>query len=75
MAAVSRSPRLFRERKGLIPTYRAPMPVVAMASLGIRGYRLKDPRPADQQRPLEGDPPPDRGVSREWPFLTEATDA
>ena len=73
MAAVSRSPRRFLERRGLIRTDWLPMPVVALAGLQIRSYPLKDPRPADQQRPLEGDPNPDRGVSREWPSLTEAT--
>lgn len=73
MAAVSRSPRLYLERRGLIRTDRLPTPVVALAALQIRSYPLRDPRPADQQRPLEGDPPPDRGVSREWPHLTEAS--
>jgi hypothetical protein len=64
----SRSPRRFLERSGLINTQRLPSSRMAIGNLASIRYPLKPPYPPEHNRPNEGDIPPDRGVSREWPF-------
>jgi hypothetical protein len=64
----SRSPRRFLERSGLIVTQRLPARRAAIGNLSSIDYPLKPPYPAEFNRPNEGDPPPDRGLSREWPY-------
>jgi hypothetical protein len=66
----SRSPRRFLERSGLIVTQRLPSGRLALGNLASLNYPLKPPYPPEHNRPNEGDPPPDRGVSREWPYGT-----
>jgi len=64
----SRSSRRFLERSGLIVTQRLPQSRVAIGNLNSLRYPLNPPYPTEHNRPNEGDPPPDRGVSREWPY-------
>lgn len=65
---ISRSPRRFLERRGLIETHRKPMSTVCLASLRTRDYPLEPPLPLpDYIAYTQGEPQPDRGTSKEWP--------
>jgi len=65
---VSKSPKRFLERRGIVPTYRRPMPTVNLNALRIRGYPLDPPFPsAEKIGYTQGFPVPDRGKSTVWP--------
>lgn len=65
---VSRSARLFLERAGLLPTWREPLPRADPAKNPVVTQRQEPPPvSAPFQGPSQGDPPPDRGASQEWP--------
>lgn len=64
--------RPFLERAGIIPTYRNPGPRIEPRALLVHKAPLKAPLPIPSlQQPLNGNPPPDRGQTREWPHPTE----
>lgn len=68
MATISRSARLYLERKGLEPTHRRPMSVVASQNLLVRDYPVTAPLPWPHYLgETQGDPVPDRGTTTEWP--------
>lgn len=66
---VSKSPKRFLERAGIVKTLRLPAPVVNFSRLAI----LDDPsgrteRLVELQFPVNGSPPPDRaGRTKKWP--------
>lgn len=65
---VSRSPRRWLERRGLIGTYRKPMSTVSLPALRLREIALEPPFPTAQTLSYtQGDPVPDRATSVEWP--------
>ena len=65
---ISRSPRRFLERRGLVDTNRKPMSTTNFNALRIRDYPLDSPLPlVEYQKVTQGKPPPDRGPSAEWP--------
>lgn len=65
---ISRSPRKYLERRGILGTYRKPMSTVSLNSLRLRDYPLESPFPiTDLRQYTQGDPVPDRGISKEWP--------
>lgn len=66
----SRSSRRFLERAGLITTQRLPSSRMALGNLASLNYPLKPPLLSGQTRANEGDPSPDRGLSRAWPYGT-----
>lgn len=60
--------RPFLERLGVLPAYRHPEPILVPGDLRIHRYPLRPPLPlATLQRPLLGQPAPDRGKSLAWP--------
>lgn len=68
MAVQSKSSRLSRERSGRIPTIRGPLPVLDFGANKANKNPLALPLPLPEfQRGTQGNPPPDRGVSKEWP--------
>jgi hypothetical protein len=54
----------------LISTQRLPASRLALGNLASMNYPLKPPYDIEHNRPNEGSPPPDRGISREWPYGT-----
>lgn len=68
MAVRSKSSRLFTERVGLRPTYRLPTPTYVVGSNPVHSAALRPPLPnPEYQGVTQGDPPPDRGATAEWP--------
>jgi hypothetical protein len=65
--SISQSSKLFLERAGLRPTYRAPTAEFVPGDSAIHDITLADPMPrADFVS--DGDPPPDRaGAIEPWP--------
>jgi hypothetical protein len=65
MAIPSKSAQLFRERAGLTPTSRGPIPKLAPGINKARQQPVSPPlpRPAYMLDPQ----PPDRGLSEVWP--------
>ena len=65
---ISRSAKHFLERRGLVETYRKPMSTVSLNALRVRDYPLEPPLPLPSyQGYTQGNPPPDRAKSAEWP--------
>jgi hypothetical protein len=65
---VSRSAKKYLERRGIFDTHRKPMSTASLNSLRVRDYPLEPPFPIPELRQYtQGDPVPDRGVSKEWP--------
>ena len=62
------SARPFLERAGILPTHRGPRPRIQPGRLRIHDAPLQPPLPIPaMQEHLNGSPPPDRGVTTEWP--------
>ena len=58
----------FLERIGVVPAYRQPSPALDVQALEAVSLDLADWTPlADQLGHYDGDPPPDRGQTLEWP--------
>jgi hypothetical protein len=69
MAVLTRSARLFEERVGLRPTYRGPLAMLDFSAHRVHSIPLVPPLPLpDVLAPTQGDPPPDRGPTEEWPW-------
>jgi hypothetical protein len=67
MAVNSRSPRAFMERAAARRTLRAPLPDADVGALSSTDPALSLPLPLGEiQHGTQGQPPPDRGRSREW---------
>lgn len=67
------SARNFMERHGIIPASRRPKPRIEPAALRVHSLPLKPPLPLpDLLQHLNGEPPPDRAVTREWPHTPVA---
>jgi hypothetical protein len=65
---VGRSSKRFMERAGLVPTVRKPMSTVNLGALRLRDYPVAKPLPIpDYLGNTQGNPPPDRTSSRDWP--------
>jgi hypothetical protein len=65
---ISRSPKKYLERRGIFETHRKPMSTVSLNSLNLRDYPIQPPFPVMGLRQYtQGDPVPDRGISKEWP--------
>lgn len=65
---ITKSARLFLERKGLRPTWRPPTAQVAPSDLPQHRMTLTAPLASVV---FDGDPPPDRGNTKEpWPGNT-----
>lgn len=72
MAVRSKSPKLFLERAGIRPTVPSPHPVYAMGDNPAHRLPLKPPLPIPEYvENTQGNPPPDRGVTKEWPYGTQ----
>lgn len=67
--AFSRSALDFIRRKGLLDESLQPAPRLNVTDLKVHTYPLGgSPRPAQSVlRDFEGDPAPDRNISRPWP--------
>ena len=59
----------FRERAGLTPTIRGPLPAFQPALNPALNVAVAVPLPAPYYlRNTQGTPPPDRGPTQLWPF-------
>ena len=64
---LSKSPRLFMERRGLLPTWRTPAPQFRSDN-PVHPFPVTFPLPAAAlQLGQAGNPPPDRIVTKTWP--------
>lgn len=64
--------RNFLERIGILTAYRNPEPRIVPADFKVHRLPLEAPLPlSDLQGYLNGDPPPDRGQTLEWPHPSE----
>lgn len=66
MARASRSSKLFCERAGLTTTWRGPRPTYSPSDHPARTLPLAAPLPPPEFV-VDGDPPPDRGLTATWP--------
>jgi hypothetical protein len=67
-AAVCGCARIFLERAGIIPVLRRPRPRISPQQHTYHSLPLFGPLPlAEHVAYLNGEPPPDRGVTQEWP--------
>lgn len=64
---ISRSPKRYLERRGLVDTNRKPMSTVNLASLRTRDYPLEPPLPLPEYRQYTQGVGVDRATSTEWP--------
>ena len=68
--------RSFLERKKLLTADRCPMPRIAPEVNRVHTIPLKEPLPLPSlQFYLDGDPPPDRGQTKDWPAPDPRLDA
>ena len=68
MAVRSRSAKAFLERAGVRRTLRPPLPTAAPGVAPVLRVGVSAPLPlAEYQAVTLGSPPPDRGVTAEWP--------
>ena len=63
---VSRSARVFLERKGIYPTRRNPLPRYMPAQSRVHSVPIEKLR-SDIAQTVEGFPPSDRGATQDWP--------
>ena len=64
----SRSSLQFLRRQGLTPQAGRPAPRLAVDELLVHTLPLKTPKPLTSQLvSVEGEPPPDRGITHPWP--------
>lgn len=65
----SKSGLNFLQRIGLNQVIARPAPRLAPDEHSVHDLELEAPLPLPEfQKPLDGDPPPDRGVSEPWPY-------
>jgi hypothetical protein len=65
---LSKSAQLYRERKGLTPTTRGPIPRMVTNVNPVHTYPLQSPKPLPQfTQDTNGDPGPDGGLTTVWP--------
>lgn len=63
--------RSFLDRESLVPADRLPMPLISLAASKINRLPMQPPLPLPPlQTYLKGMPPPDRGVTDDWPHPT-----
>lgn len=75
LAVAVGSAKSFLERAGLIPTLRRPRPRMEPSANRVHSMTLKPPLPLPELlRYLDGDPPPDRGLTQEWPHPSAGAD-
>jgi hypothetical protein len=68
--ATSRSAKNFMERIGIIPTRRGPVPRLDLSANLAHSLPLQKPLPSGESllnSGQQGVPPPDRGLTTEWP--------
>lgn len=64
----SRSPLQFFRRRGLTPQANHPAPRLAVDEIKLHMLPLVEPKPPwSVLAGVEGNPPPDRGLTRPWP--------
>lgn len=69
MATLSQDSKPFLERAGLIPARRGPRLRIDLSRHPIHRQVLDPPLPAGELASADnGLPPPDRGLTRLWPF-------
>lgn len=66
MAITDRSSLDYLERAGLVPTVRGPASTFDPDNIALKSISLQPPLPLAEFVP-QGDPPPDRGETQEWP--------
>lgn len=72
--AISKSARLFLERAGVKPTFRLPLPTFHPTANAVRNQPLEPPLPIAEAI-SNGEPPPDRGLTKEpWPHGTDCSE-
>ena len=70
------SARNFLERHGIIPARRHPKPRIEPDAFRVHQSPLKPPLPLpDLLQHLNGEPPPDRAVTGQWPHSSSTDEA
>lgn len=71
---LSRSAHLYTERAGLAETYRSPTPRLAPGLNAVLNVPVSVPLPNPEfLYENNGNPPPDRGLTRVWPHADSET--
>lgn len=74
MPTISKSARLFRERAGIRPTIRRPIQTLNVTANSVLNASVEPPLPLPETL-SNGDPAPDRGLTKEpWPHGTDCTE-